>query len=221
MKQSIAIDDTVKLEAPPQTWTADVGVPLLQNVLGGVATAGIAAIAWRTVAPLPADWWLPVALAGAAVACVATLTRFFADDMGVVTLAYKAGRRSRDVEVNALHLQLREAQDTMTLAGQRPEASTTMAKQLLVAQTTIKHAKLLLQVAFSGDSFGRQAMAQRGVGQRDWERAMRLVKAAGVVDDLGQLRIRNHREALRAVEELHRNGYDTMTQRANYRPGWY
>ena len=96
-----------------------------------------------------------------------------------------------------------------------------MAKQLLVAQTTLTHARLLLQVAFSGDSIGRQAMAQRGVGQRDWERAMRLVKAAGVVDDLGQLRIRNHRQALRAVEDLHRSGYQTMEQRNNFRPAWY
>lgn len=221
MKQSIAIDDAVKVEASPQTWTADVGVPLIQNVLGGVATAGIVALTWRAFGELPAEWWLPAALAGAGVACLATLTRFFADDVGIVAIAYKAGRRSRDAEVNALHLQVREAQDAMTMAGQRPEASTTMAKQLLVAQTTLTHARLLLQVAFSGDSIGRQAMAQRGVGQRDWERAMRLVKAAGVVDDLGQLRIRNHRQALRAVEDLHRSGYQTMEQRNNFRPAWY
>lgn len=221
MKQTIAIDDTVKIDAPPQTWTANVGVPLLQNVLGGVATSGIVAIVWRTVGDLPADWWVPVSLAGAAVACMATLTRFFADDVGIVSLAYNAGRRSRDAEVNALHLQVREAHDAMTMAGQRPEASTTMAKQLLVAQTTLTHARLLLQVAFSGDSIGRQAMAQRGVGQRDWERAMRLVKAAGVIDDLNQLRIRNHRQALRAVEDLYGSGYQTMSERPNYRPGWY
>ena len=120
MKQSIAIDDAVKVEAPPQTWTADVGVPLMQNVLGGVATAGIVAIAWRAFGELPADWWLPSALAGAGVACLATLTRFFADDVGIVAIAYKSGRRSRDAEVNALHLQVREAQDAMTMAGQRP-----------------------------------------------------------------------------------------------------
>lgn len=221
MKQSIALDEALQTTAPPQTWTADVGVPLIQNVLGGVATSGIAAIAWRMAGPLPGDWWVPVALAGSAVACVATLTRFFADDVGVVTLAYNAGRRSRDAEVNALHLQVREAQDAMTLAGQRPEASTTIAKQLLVAQTTLKHAHLLLQVAYSGDGIGRAAMAQRGIGQRDWERAMRLCKAAGVVDDLGQLRIRNHRDAVRAVEALHKDGYKTMEQRTGYRPAWY
>ena len=53
MKQTIAIDDTAKIGAPPQTWTANVGVPLLQNVLGGVATSGIVAIVWRTVGDLP------------------------------------------------------------------------------------------------------------------------------------------------------------------------
>jgi hypothetical protein len=149
------------------------------------------------------------------------LTRFFADDVGIVTAAYRAGASSRNAEVNALHLQLREQADAMTLAGDAPSAATVQAKQLIVAQTTIKHAKLMLQVAFSGDAISRDAMAQRNVGQRDWERAVRLLRAAGVIDELNQLKTRDHRQALKAVETLYSNGYTTMQQRGNYRPAWY
>ncbi len=205
----------------PQTWTADIGVPLTQNLLGGVAVAGLVGVVWRAVGELPADWWIPAVLAGSAVACIATITRYFGDDVGIVTAAYNAGRRSRDAEVNALHLQLRENADAMAQAGDGATPATVQAKQLLVANATLKHARLILQVAFAGDSISREAMAQRNVGQRDWERAVRLCKAAGVLDEYNALIVRSHRDALSAVEKLHADGYGLMAQRPNYRPAWY
>jgi hypothetical protein len=220
MKQTITLPDDIAQPAP-QTMLADVVVPLTQNVIGGVATSGLLAIAWRAVGLPPSDWWIPVALAGSAVACVVTLTRFFADDIGITAAAYNAGRRSRDVEVNALHLQLRENADAMTMAGGAPTAATLQAKQLIVAQATLRHAKALLQTAYSGDNISRTAMEQRGIGQRDWERAMRLCRAAGVIDELNQLKVRDHRQALKAIEALHGENFATMQQRNNYRPAWY
>jgi hypothetical protein len=64
-------------------------------------------------------------------------------------------------------------------------------------------------------------MAQRNIGQRDWERAMRLCRAAGVIDELNQLKVRDHRQALKAIEALHGENFATMQQRNNYRPAWY
>lgn len=199
-RQTIAVDDMAPSQ--PQTWVNDVAVPLAQNLLGGVATSGLVAIAWRAVGTLPPDWWVPVTLAGSAVACAATLTRFFADDVGIVTAAYRAGASSRDAQVNALML---EVQSLRTVIEVREGGATGSNADLRIADmnATLKGARELIPIFYSGDNISRASMAQRGMGQSRWQKVIALCKAAGVFDDHGKRRIRDVSDALKAVEQLH------------------
>ncbi|HRW09276.1 MAG TPA: hypothetical protein P5121_29450, partial [Caldilineaceae bacterium] len=88
----------VAADERPQSFAADIFVPLLQNIIGGAAVAGILAIVsmaggrW-TNRPLVVEdvafWSL---IAGGAVACTVTVIRFFGDDIGIIRHAYMRGQ---------------------------------------------------------------------------------------------------------------------------------
>jgi hypothetical protein len=154
-------------------------------------------------------------LAGGAVACVATVIRFFGDDLGLMAAAYKAGQASRDAEINNLHLELRAIRDARN-AAQAGGASAERREQEFMQRAKADAAKLIA-VHFNGDSIARDAMKQRGMGQRDWERSMRLLKASGVMNEDGEITVRAATLATKAIDERLR---DDRTHGATFTPAW-
>src|SRR4029434_1267955 len=83
-------------EVEPQAWTADVFVPLAQNLCGGIAVGMLGYIGYMAytasygAALLGSSARLWCLLAGGAVACLMTILRFFSDDLGIVVAAAKA-----------------------------------------------------------------------------------------------------------------------------------
>src|SRR6478672_4680501 len=103
----------------PQTWTADIMVPMTQNVFGGAALGALGFIGfvavseWRQVLWHAADALLWCLLLGAAVTCLMTVLRFFGDDLGLITGAYKAGQRSMLPRISALETNLEATSDVL------------------------------------------------------------------------------------------------------------
>lgn len=198
------------VEAPPQTWVPSVLVPLVQNVIGGLAVAALVGVVWRWIAgSLPPDWWVPALSAGAVWATIWTIVRFFADDLGLLRAAYAAGAASRDAQVNALML---EVQSLRTVIEVREGGATGSNADIRIADmnATLKGARELIPIFYSGDKISRASMAQRGMGQARWEKVITLCKAAGVFDDQGKRRIRDVSDALKAVEQLHSTSVVTV-----------
>jgi hypothetical protein len=218
--QTTAAAGEVTPVTPPVTWISHVLVPLTQNVVGGVAVAGLGAIAVQAIAgQVTQAAWLWCALVGGVVTCVVTVLRFFGDDFGLYRAAYNAGRRSRDAQIAALQLQVSEANDAASFGDAAPSA--TIGKRQEMARAAHAHARLIIRVVFQGDSISRDAMADRGVGRRDWERAMALCRAAGVIDDEGKLTPRiAPKQALDAVAQLVAKDAPRMAD-GKFTPGWW
>ena len=193
----------------PATWRSDVLIPLTTNALSGAAWAGGMAIAWYWAAggQLPDLWLAACASVGAVWAIAWTVIRYNGDEIGLFRAAYRAGRRSRDAEVNHLIMQLETYRDAVTAAS--GGATTTEAeKRIAVANATLKNARALLRVIYEHGArhATREEMAQRHMGQRDWERAKALCIAAGVVDSVLQPLAGDYAAALKRVEEVHGAG---------------
>lgn len=178
--------------AAAQTFASDVFVPLLQNVLGGLAVMGAAAIV-ATAIPLLQDsspdldpilaW---SALLGGLVTCTATVVRFFGDDLGIVRTAYRHGQERMLARVHALELELQTTRSqlarSLSATGQMPPT-----KALQELERAHQVAQKMIQWHFEGIPIDRRSCEQRSVGQRDWRRARQLLLAAGVMDDTGLL----------------------------------
>lgn len=194
------------------TWVSHFLIPIAQNLAGGAAVSGLCLVA---VVALDFDveaFSLWAGLAGASVFCTATVIRFFADDFGIVHGAYQAGRRSRDPEVNGLQLELQAA-----LSSAHLDPSSAQQKRTEAMQRARKDVARILEIHFGGETVTRAAMQARGMGQRDWERAMRLLRAAGCIDENGSMLARSPQQALRAIESRLN---DDVDRGRNYAPAW-
>lgn len=173
-----------------QTFATDIFIPLLQNVLGGAAVAGLCAIVGLVVSqlaghqsnvPALAVWCL---LIGAAVACAVTVIRFFGDDIGVVRFAYQRGQNSMRLRVNALELELQAARSQLAQVMGKTKAvpSTPALQQLERAYTAANH---LIHWHFEDLPIDRRSCESRNMAQSDWRRARHLLLASGVMDGEG------------------------------------
>jgi hypothetical protein len=194
-------------EERPQAFAADIFVPLLQNVIGGGAVAGVLAILsvagsrWAS-RPLSGEdiafWCL---LAGGAVACVVTVIRFFGDDIGLVRHAYRRGQESMRLRVNALELELEAAQRQVAhLMGQTKAMPSTSARQQL--DRVYKAAEHLIHWHFEDLPIDRRSCESRNMSQSEWRRARHLLLAAGVLDENG-ITVRTLPEALGRAHAHH------------------
>lgn len=86
-------------------------IPLAQNLIAGVAFAVLACIVLYPFALLTMQTGAAALAGGLAVACLVTIFRFFADDVGILGWAYKRGRAARQPEIDALKAEL-EAEKT-------------------------------------------------------------------------------------------------------------
>ena len=181
---------TVETEyfARPQTFTADIFVPLLQNLIGGLACGGLGAISAIAVG----RWWdQPLAteslliwcgLLGGFVACAATLVRFFGDDFGLVRMAYRRGRESSQGRIHALELELQQTRTELArVLGKSRSVPSTKAAQS--AEQIYVAAQRLIRWHFEHLPIDRRSCEQRNMGQREWRRARQFLMAAGVMDE--------------------------------------
>ena len=201
------------VEAPPQTWVPSVLVPLVQNIIGGLAVAALVGVVWRWVGgSLPVDWWVPALSAGAVWATIWTIVRFFADDLGLLRAAYAAGAASRDAQVNALMLEVQSMRDVIT-AGEAGPTSSTADRRIATANATLKNSRVLLKVLYEDGvaQITRAKMGQRGMGESDWKRAVLLCRAAGVIDEHGQPKHRDYAIAMKEIERVHGAGVQSMS----------
>lgn len=205
------------------TWQSDVLIPLTTNLISGIAVGAGVAIVWFLAAGdarLPANWWIPVGAVGALWAIGWTIVRYNGDEIGLFAAAYRAGRRSRDSQVNALMLEIETLRDSIDAGQGSPTSSS--ERRIATANATLRNARSLLRVVYDHGAAqaSRAEMAQRGMGQRDWERARRLCMAAGVIDELMQPRAADYNAALRAIEDVHAAGVRTMQASRNSGVAW-
>ena len=173
-----------------QTFASDIFIPLLQNVLGGGAVAGLCAITGLVISqvagskpdvPALAVWCL---LLGAAVTCTVTVVRFFGDDVGIVRFAYLRGQRSMRLRVNALELELQAARSQLSqVLGKTKSVPSTPALQQLERAYTA--ANQLIHWHFEDLPIDRRSCESRNMAQSDWRRARHLLLASGVMDGEG------------------------------------
>lgn len=196
----------------PVSWTANYLIQLVQALTTGGMVAGLVAAAWFwfSAGDLPSWWWAVCLTVLGVWATFWTIVRFHGEETGLMRAWYRAGQRSRDAEVNALWMELETLHDAATAGSGTPSSES--EKRIAVANATLKNARLLLRVVYEyGPAQGARAtMAERGMGQRDWERARRLCMAAGVLDELMQPKAGSLVAAVRAVEELHAVGVQTL-----------
>jgi hypothetical protein len=212
-------------DTPLATWRSDVLIPMTTNSLSGLAVAAGVAIIWYLVAAaqaadLPATWWIPCGAAGALWVVGWTIVRYNGDEIGLFRAAYRAGRRSRDSQVNALMLEIETLRDSIDAGQGSPTSSS--ERRIATANATLRNARALLRVVYDHGAAqaSRGEMAHRGMGQRDWERARRLCLAAGAVDELMQPRAADYNAALRAIEDVHAAGVRTMQASRNSGVAW-
>lgn len=202
----------------PTTWASHVLIPLAQNVAGGAAVAGLGAMGVAAYGlPVDSDAGLWCAFGGAAVTCLITITRFFGDDIGLIAAAYRAGQHSRDAQIAALELELRASRDAQAAAEADGNQATTDKRREEFRQRARKDAATIVAVHFDGDSIARSAMSKRGIAQRDWERAMRLLKMAGVVNGDGNMIATSPAQAIRAVDARLASSAD---KGKTFQPAW-
>ena len=224
-RAAIPIDSALSEQAQPApaTWQSDVLIPLTTNALSGVAWAGGAAIAWYWAAggEMPDVWLAACGSIGAIWAIAWTVIRYNGDEIGLFRGAYQAGRRSRDAEVNHLRMQLETYRDAVTAAS--GNVSTTEANELIArANATLINAVKLLRVIYEHGAAHakREEMAERHMGQRDWERAKALCISAGVVDQVLQPLAGDYGTALKRIKEVHGANVAEMRKSKSYRPVW-
>jgi len=208
------------------TWMAHVLIPLTQNLLGGLAVSSLTLIAYYAVSN-----WLGSAmetksallwngLIGAVVASGFTVVRFFGDDLGILTGAYRAGQASRDIEVNALSLELQECQRLIDQLNGITINNRQRDELIDRCQRSRDHALDLVRRRLAGEEYRRKQLdASRVINQHDWGRAHKLLCQAGVIDrHTKMMTARTVAEAQRALDPVYKNGLE-MAKRGG-RPAW-
>lgn len=170
-----------------------VVIPILQNVIGGIAVAG-AILTVQGGVWLLWGWWSDEALLGAVgvgamVAFMATFIRFFADDVGLLRTAYRAGQEVSAQQMEALQRELneerREHADTenrLRTAQSELNSRTVHISDLYDAETR-RRASLAIEYWFDHGQkqwLSREiAMDKNGVFQwtkRQWEDVQDLLR---------------------------------------------
>ncbi len=219
--QTTAIAESGVANPAPVTWISHVLVPLTQNVLGGVAVAGMGMIgvqaATGEVTPSAALW---CALGGGIVTCAVTVMRFFGDDFGLYSAAYRAGRRSRDCEFDNLNKQLHAAKTALESAGIATSAE--FSRRVIIGQIAVRNARTIVATAYGGGNYSRAKLAAQ-MGDKDWGRAMRLLRVGGILAEdntIQRNRAPSIKEASAIVDEVEKRDIPLLSN-DRYTPGWW
>ncbi|MGP1664516.1 MAG: hypothetical protein ACTS5I_01095 [Rhodanobacter sp.] len=149
-----------------------------------------------------------------------TFLRFFGDDLGILTAAYRAGQASRDTEINALEHELQEALRLVDqLNGVRISSG---ARDELIdrCQRSREHALELVRRRLANEEHRRKQLNDsRVINQKDWNRAHALLCQARVIDrGTKTLTVRTVHEAQRAIDPVYKSGLEIAKQGG--RPAW-
>jgi hypothetical protein len=170
-------------------------IPLLQNVIGGMATGALVAIiGWL----FGMDWQLTAQVAGIAATCLfclATIIRFFADDFGLLHLMWTQGWNAAAAEWEA-----EVAQCKQTLA----DAQASHASDLLVAEQRIRDAQRPIVVNRKAHDT-MVAPAARDAHWQDAHRMLLLAEDGGYLPGRETMGLSWEAQAA-ALDVLHRTG---------------
>lgn len=208
-----------------QNWEGNVLVPLVQNAAGGVAAAIMIATvtyAWDYANGLATDGWELLrwgVIIGVAVAAIATIVRFFGDEVGLMRAVYVAGQRSRDDEIQRLNRQI-SLMEQQQQPGAMQDATAVNARLGQMAGDRDNAVKLL-KILLDGGSVAR-SNSEHGLGRRPWERAVALLEKAKIYNhDSKELLIENRSEALRALAEFYDDQYRLAQDNSSFHPAWW
>lgn len=212
-------------ERQAQNWEGNVLVPLVQNGAGGVAAAILLATltyAWNYANGLAIDgdellrWCVIV---GVGVLAVATIVRFFGDEIGLMRAVYVAGQRSRDDEIQRLNRQISLMEKSQP--GAMQQDATTVNARLGQMAGDRDNAVKLLKILLDGGSVARNN-SEHGLGRRPWERAVALLEKAKIYrHDSKELLVENRSEALRALAEFYDDQYRLAQDNSSFHPAWW
>lgn len=211
-------------ERQAQNWENNVLVPLVQNGAGSVAAAILLATltyAWDYANGLATNgdellrWCVIV---GVGVLAVATIVRFFGDEIGLMRAVYTAGQRSRDEEIQRLNRQISLIEQSHPSAMQ--DATTVNARLGQMAGDRDNAVKLL-KILLDGGSVARNN-SEHGLGRRPWERAVVLLEKAKIYrHDARMLLIENRSEALKSLAEFYDDQYKLASENGSFHPAWW
>jgi len=208
-----------------QNWEGNVLVPLVQNAAGGVAAAIMIATvtyAWDYANGLATDGWELLrwgVIIGVAVAAIATIVRFFGDEVGLMRAVYVAGQRSRDDEIQRLNRQI-SLMEQQQQPGAMQDATVVNARLGQMAGDRDNAVKLL-KILLDGGSVAR-SNSEHGLGRRPWERAVALMEKAKIYNhDSKELLVENRSEALRALAEFYDDQYRLAQDNSSFHPAWW
>lgn len=208
-----------------QNWEGNVLVPLVQNAAGGVAAAIMIATvtyAWDYANGLATDGWELLrwgVIIGVAVAAIATIVRFFGDEVGLMRAVYVAGQRSRDDEIQRLNRQI-SLMEQQQQPGAMQDATAVNARLGQMAGDRDNAVKLL-KILLDGGSVAR-SNSEHGLGRRPWERAVALLEKAKIYNhDSKELLVENRSEVLRALAEFYDDQYRLAQDNSSFHPAWW
>jgi hypothetical protein len=197
-RQRLPLDEANLLELTPEelhrwamqgtqmrerTFVSDVGVPLLQNLLGGLGAGLLFMILAHALVALLE--WVPdlllINLLAGAVGGLGTagmtVFRFWGDELGVGRRLYRMGAKSRDTEIAALHAEIDGLRNTLgQVKGVVPNRAAD--DRAIVA----RDARTLAALHYKGAAITRKASTDRGMSQTGWAKARNLLIAAKVLD---------------------------------------
>lgn len=165
-----------------QTWSESFLMPLAQNIIGGMATSGIAATGAYLLATTSVETVQKIALvSGILTTCGFTVVRFFGDDLGLLRRAYRQGQQSMIPQINRLQHQLHDADEQLRLAHENSESVPDNKNHQQILQAA-SDAESIIKWHFSGRGISRSDCAKRGIKQRRWERAKQALANANIYD---------------------------------------
>lgn len=188
-----------------QIWEGGIVVPLTQNIVGGIACGAFGALlafGWNEGNGLLTDWVATAqwsAILGGLVATGATVVRFFGDDFGLLSAAYRAGAASRNDEINNLYSQLAAWESVASQSG-GIKLKEVGDRADLFKKWARDDALAMVKMHLSGTVPTLSKCKSVGIEQRRWERARRLLKSLKLMDEEG-VTATSYTDASRAIEE--------------------
>jgi hypothetical protein len=146
-----------------------------------------------------------------------TVIRFFGDDLGLLTTAYKAGQRSMLPRISALETNLQATNDVLQGKYEHTSDEARLKEVLTRARAD---AERLIRLYFERQRIDRKSMTERGMGQRDWERARRLLQGAGVLAGDGRFVSQTPAEAIQQLHDRFTKDGKHSNQQKAFTPAW-
>ena len=216
--------DQLRHVAPDQSWESHILAPITQNIGGGLATGlllALAAYAWDRLNGLYFDidtvaiW---SAIAGGMVVCATTIIRFYADEIGLLSAAYRAGQASQQEEIQRLNRQISQLEQSPDNASGN---ATEINQRLGIMQGDYLNAVSLLKILLDGGNISRSSN-EHGLGRRPWERAVALLEKSKIYQhETRQLLISSRNAALTSLETFWTEQYDRAEKSEKFQPAWW